>query len=769
MRIGIFIDQLVSGGVQKAAIEEAVNLQKPGTEVILYVLVRANHKYKYEDLTKGLKIVYLSDYNPKFFRKTYRIPLFSFLTTLHLLNYFFINRYGFLKKLDFIICHGMTTCFTLAPLCRQYKIPYLLYVWDPMLYIFESIYGKGFLGHFSIWLQPLIQHFENQFFLGASLIVTSSKVHHEFLKTNYLTDSIIIPPGINIPKPISHDGQTILGFSRWELAKNPQFFLWLAQKLPQAKFVVAGTWNKPHEETYFRSLIAKKNLESRIELRSNLADSELVELARQSLVWIHPNFESFGMAGLEMASFGLPIIIPQGSGVTELFEENIHGYFPKSKDEFLSRVSYLLGNPRIARKMGAAASQKAKQYSWQVHAKTLLNQVEQYDGAKKVVILANSIVATYSTGGGDQLLIELVKRVPADFYLTIITSKPGFYHFQSAQHPNVRFIVVQTLLDNNDGRLAVFFTYLMRSYIVSNILSTIPYFQNLHSATDFIPDVIPAYLIKTRNKFYWTTRIFHIIQNPTARRGNLVVNLVAFFLQKMSLRLVEKSDRVLIDNLSLTNQIPNTLYKKAVLSPGGVDSALLTNVPNNRAYVSDVIFVGRMQEHKGIFEAIRMWANVVETDPEAKLNMVGYGLPSTLNKLKTEIKMLKLEKNVKLLGFIPNRNEFLRTLKSSRILLFLDHEAGFGLTVAEAMAMGKPVVGFDIPIFGSVYKQGFKTFSTYQEQSMALEIVRLLKDQSYYHKFSKEALAESQKFSLDKISSPFFKALISKPRYDKLD
>ena len=98
LKIAILIDQLVSGGVQKAAIQEAKNLQKLGYTVALFVLVQLTYKYQYEDISEGLKVTYLSDHNPKLLRRAIRIPYFAFLTHLHLLNPFFAHRYKVLKK-----------------------------------------------------------------------------------------------------------------------------------------------------------------------------------------------------------------------------------------------------------------------------------------------------------------------------------------------------------------------------------------------------------------------------------------------------------------------------------------------------------------------------------------------------------------------------------------------------------------------------------------------------------------------------------------------
>ena len=152
-KIGILVDQLVPGGVQKSAIQEAQYLKKLGHDVRLFVLVKLDISYQYQDLSTGLEVIYLSDFNPWPFKRAWRIPYFSFLTTLHLLNPFFAGRYQILKNLDFIVSHGTTTCITARAVSLRLKIPYLAFIWDPMLYIWEKVYGSSPIR----WLSPFIK------------------------------------------------------------------------------------------------------------------------------------------------------------------------------------------------------------------------------------------------------------------------------------------------------------------------------------------------------------------------------------------------------------------------------------------------------------------------------------------------------------------------------------------------------------------------------------------------------------------------------------
>jgi glycosyltransferase involved in cell wall biosynthesis len=91
-------------------------------------------------------------------------------------------------------------------------------------------------------------------------------------------------------------------------------------------------------------------------------------------VLVHPIFEAFGVMGLEAAACGCPLIIPRGSGVSELFEDGVHGFFPKEGDveTFANCLDLLLADERKALKMGEAAWKVAKRYTWEAHARKIL-------------------------------------------------------------------------------------------------------------------------------------------------------------------------------------------------------------------------------------------------------------------------------------------------------------------------------------------------------------------------------------------------------------
>ncbi|MBI2327834.1 glycosyltransferase family 4 protein [Candidatus Curtissbacteria bacterium] len=374
IKIAILIDLLIAGGVQKTAIEEVRNLRKMGFNASLLVLMRKGFSQKNRYLVKNIPFAFLSDRYPKVLQKSFRVPYFKFLSTLHLFSplvaHFFVSSGEF----DIILSHGTTTSFTALSLLYFKKIPYLVMIHDPMAYIFDKVYKKTPLAYLWPLANLLIPIIEKRIVKNAACCFVASKVHAQFLRLHYGISPIVLYLGVKPQKSIViPHGNKVLSLGRWEKEKNIATILDLAQNLPKTKFIVAGSWTDKTDLAWFKSEIKKRGLEKQIELIINYQEEELPKIMGLASFWVHPNFEAFSLSAIEAATHGLPIVIPDKSGVTELFKNGIHGFFPKANDSegLLEAVKYLIQNPQKARQMGAAAAKIARLYTWQRHSKII--------------------------------------------------------------------------------------------------------------------------------------------------------------------------------------------------------------------------------------------------------------------------------------------------------------------------------------------------------------------------------------------------------------
>jgi glycosyltransferase involved in cell wall biosynthesis len=116
-----------------------------------------------------------------------------------------------------------------------------------------------------------------------------------------------------------------------------------------------------------------------------------------------------------------------------------------------------------------------------------------------------------------------------------------------------------------------------------------------------------------------------------------------------------------------------------------------------------VLYLGRIAKRKGIDFLIRSMPSVVQTIPDAQLLVGGKG--NYLEKMKSLVTQLDLERNVTFLGFVPD--DQLNTLyNQAQCVVVPSVFEGFGITVIEALAAGTRVVGTDTDGISEILKSG---------------------------------------------------------------
>jgi glycosyltransferase involved in cell wall biosynthesis len=372
------VDSLEPGGVQKAAVQEALYLKSNGVPTDMIVIKR-NRYNAYGEEIQRISPIFLSDHS-RGLRYAPHLPMFHYFSGFHLFSAVF-PRQLMDSDYDLVVSHGSTTTLTAYSLSKRKGTPYFAFIWDPMIYIMEKVYGQTAVRPIAMALNPLVSQVENIILRNASVILTCSRVHSALLKERYGIGSEVIYPGTGIAHTGSNPlGDKIVAFTRWELAKNPNLLLRILEEVPDAILLMAGQWRSNQERAIFIQEVQRRGLTKRVEMQGYYDDNQIQGICAQARVWVHPNFEAFGMGGLEAASYGCPIVIPKGSGVTELFTEGEHGFFPPAKEhkEWVVDIRGLLTNQNRARQMGQAAQKVAQKYTWEYHSERLRSTIRTF-------------------------------------------------------------------------------------------------------------------------------------------------------------------------------------------------------------------------------------------------------------------------------------------------------------------------------------------------------------------------------------------------------
>ena len=158
------------------------------------------------------------------------------------------------------------------------------------------------------------------------------------------------------------------------------------------------------------------------------------------------------------------------------------------------------------------------------------------------------------------------------------------------------------------------------------------------------------------------------------------------------------ADFVLVNNEEEKKQFPKLNSKKRIIVVyGAVDLERITNYKlefKNLPKVYDAVFQGRFHPQKGAVELIEIWKKVVDKNKNAKLAMIGDG--PLMDDIKLQITNYKLEKNIKLFGYVFDGIKKYKIFSQSKIVVHPAFYDSGGMASAEAMAFGLPCIGFNL-------------------------------------------------------------------------
>ncbi|PKH03418.1 hypothetical protein CXF72_06305 [Psychromonas sp. MB-3u-54] len=174
------------------------------------------------------------------------------------------------------------------------------------------------------------------------------------------------------------------------------------------------------------------------------------------------------------------------------------------------------------------------------------------------------------------------------------------------------------------------------------------------------------------------------------------------------------------DNLNANNE-------SIILNGIDVDSIAAHIRPVSERRRHRIICVGRMIGLKRQSLLLEAMPKLIKRQPEIELLFVGSG--SDEQKLKDLTKKLFIEQHVKFMGWL-SREETMKTIASSSVMVIPSSQEGFGLVVAEALALDIPIVCSDIPVFKEVAGDTALMFKTGDSQSLTDAIIDVFENPS---------------------------------------
>lgn len=338
--------------------------------------------------------------------------------------------------------------------------------------------------------------------------------------------------------------------------------------------------------------------------------------------------------------------------------------------------------------------------------------------------------------GGDKRIIEILKKweQKENLGFSIIIYAPQKF-IDILRNENINNVEFRCTAHRGSEKRGLILSYICRTF---KAFTLIPYHDAnencFYSTSDYFPDVIPCIVGRVVNKqAKWIALVHHIYEHYRTRLGNKKLNFISYYLQQFSLHLMKrKSDKVLlVSPLVYDYLVSKRGFHKSKLQKvdNGIDTVFIDSVIpyEDKGKQYDAIMLARLAASKGVYDLPIIWENVSKRNNTARLGIIGGGTDEIKNELLKLCDRHGVKGSIDLLGFLDNETAY-RYLKSAKVFVFTSREEGWGISIAEAMACGVPVVAFNLPVYKFIFPKGIKLIENRDATKMAAQIELLLND-----------------------------------------
>ena len=248
------------------------------------------------------------------------------------------------------------------------RLPYLVSLQGPDVPGFEARYNSLY------WvLKPLIRHIWHH-----AAVVTAISDHHRrlALETTAKLTIPIVYNGVDIKvfypsgNETERDTLNILCVGRLIERKGQAYLLRAFARLrsmlrQHTKLTLVGTGD---EEASLKKLAKDLLVYEQVDFAGIVSNEKMPEVYRKADAFVLPSQnEGMSIALLEAMASGLPAIVTETGGTSELVRENVNGFVvPWANVQALTEYLTLLAGDRLLRhRLGQASRQTAVKFSWE--------------------------------------------------------------------------------------------------------------------------------------------------------------------------------------------------------------------------------------------------------------------------------------------------------------------------------------------------------------------------------------------------------------------
>ena len=190
------------------------------------------------------------------------------------------------------------------------------------------------------------------------------------------------------------------------------------------------------------------------------------------------------------------------------------------------------------------------------------------------------------------------------------------------------------------------------------------------------------------------------------------------------------------------------IYEGATIEKISVKNKRIDNLKRFKLWPKFILFVGTLTPRKNIVNLIRAYKQLLKMEPgfaEYQLVLAG-GKGYQNDKVFNEIKEQKLKKQVRYLGYVTH-NQKMELMKKATCFVFPSSYEGFGLPVAEAMALGTPVITSKVSSLPEVAGKAALLVDPEHDHEIAKALKKVLSDKKLQARMIEKGKKQVKLFS----------------------
>jgi len=233
------------------------------------------------------------------------------------------------------------------------------------VFTYHNMWGEG------VGLQAFVSEInDNRFRKGLMtfdhIISVSDYLRNDLIQRGIPeTMTTTVPNCLNeMPEMNDKEGDFILSLGRLVRTKGLDYLLKAMIDIPH-RLVMCG---KGPDSSRIQNLVKRYGLEDKVDIRGWVSDDEKSLLMSTCKFFVMPSlFEAYGIAAIELMSYGRPIICTDVDGLPDTVGNA--GVFVRPKDSagLAAAITSLINDEELRRSLGKNARSQAEGYLWEHH------------------------------------------------------------------------------------------------------------------------------------------------------------------------------------------------------------------------------------------------------------------------------------------------------------------------------------------------------------------------------------------------------------------